>query len=326
MTECSAGGSSASCIRATCAPRATACLARAPSYADVLRAATPARQPSGPLQQPAAAAPTQQQPAAPQRGPSGEILDEQVVGRPRVTMPFSQLSLGKTTPPWLASSWRVGACRVAGNVLRVDYPRGSSNFDSGGPEGGCHFRARPACLPATDVTLSYRVRFPGSFEWSKGGKLPGLFVGFGDASGGDRSSTAASCRLMWQREGGAIAYLYPPSGVKQSAEYWQAAKRAGRYGDVMFGGAGLQFRRGDDTWNDVVLRVKLNGFDSDGEPVPDGVVTLAVNQQAATFADVIWRRRRDVRISHIAFTTFYGGKWRCPRDTYAEFKDVSCVA
>lgn len=303
------GTGPAACVPAAaahCANRSSpACgLVRAASYADVVRL-------------PAAV-------SAPQRRPSLELQDDGLMGRPRVLLPFSQLTLGKTSAPWHASAWRTKACSVQGDVLRVEYPRGSSNFDSGGPEGGCNFRARPHCLPATDVTLSYRVRFADSFDWSRGGKLPGLFIGFGEASGGKHSGTAASCRLMWQRDGGVICYVYPPTGVRQSGAYAKAAKLGDRYGDGLFGAAGLRLARGD-RWNDIVMRVKLNTFDAEDQPVQDGVVTISVNQQAATFQGIVWRRRRDVRISHISFTTFYGGKWKCPRDTHAEFKGVSCI-
>lgn len=290
-----------------CAGRgaASCALVRAPSYADMVR------RPASP---PAEAAPR----------PPPATADTALMGRPRVTLPFSQLTLGKTSPPWHAGSWRVHACRVDGDVLRVDYPRDSSNFDSGGPEGGCNFRARPRCLPATDVTLAYNVWFANSFEWGKGGKLPGLFVGYGDASGGERSATAASCRLMWQRGGRVVAYVYPPAGVKQPASYERAAERAGvKFGDKLFQAANLAVAR--DGWNSVIVRVKLNGFDADGKPVPDGVVTVSVNQQTATLEGMIWRRKPDVKVSHIMFSTFYGGKWRCPRSTYAEFKAVSCI-
>lgn len=288
-----------------CARGAAGCaLVRAPSYADMVRRA---------------ASPPVARRASPPPPP-----DSALIGRPRVTLPFSQLVLGRTSPPWHAGSWRVGACKVDGDVLRVDYPRDSSNFDSGGPEGGCNFRARPRCLPATDVTLAYQVRFDDTFEWSKGGKLPGLFIGYGDASGGEHSATAASCRLMWQRDGGVVAYVYTPAGVKQSASYARAAPRAGRkYGDKVFRSANMAVGRG--RWNSVVMRVKLNGFDADGKPVPDGVVTVSVNQQTATLEGIIWRRKLDVKVSHIMFSTFYGGKWRCPRDTFAEFRAVSCI-
>lgn len=286
-------------------------LVRTPSYADVVR------RPASPLAR-SDSSRTNDSPA----GTAGQPL----LGKPRVELPLSQLTLGKTSPPWNAGAWRINTCEVRGDVLHVSYPQGSSNLSSRGPPGGCNFKARPRCLPARDVTLSYKVRFAPEFEWSKGGKLPGLFIGYGEASGGEHSATAASCRLMWRQEGGVVAYVYTPTGVRQSAEYTRAVQPgAGRYGDKIFGDLDLKVRRGED-WNTIVLRVRLNGFDKNGSPQPDGMLTLGVNNQTATLGGIVWRRRRDVQIASIAVTTFYGGKWRCPSDTYAEFTGFTCVA
>lgn len=245
-----------------------------------------------------------------------------ILGRPETALPFSQLSLGTTSPPWMASAWRTEACSVRGNVLRVEYPRGSGNFGSGGPEGGCTFKARPHTLPATDVTLHYRVRFASNFQWSKGGKLPGLFIGQGDASGGAHTPKAASARLMWVRDGQVVAYTYPPSGVRQSQQYLDQAKTKGGYGDEVFGAAKLRFRE-PGRWNDVVLRVKLNGFDEDGAPLQNGLLSLSVNGRAASVGGIVWRRYPALKIEFVAVTTFFGGAWTSPVDTYSEFHGFS---
>lgn len=281
-------------------PACTAPLAKVPSYADVVR-----RAPSPPLAS---------------RSDSGRSA---LLGKPKVQLPISQLTLGKTSPPWNAGAWRTESCAVQGDVLRVSYPRGSSNLSSHGPAGGCNFKARPRCLPARDVTLTYKVRFADNFEWSRGGKLPGLFIGYGDASGGQRSPTAASCRLMWRQDGGIVAYVYTPSGIRQSTEYSRAVQPGGKYGDKVFAS---KFAVGRQDWNDIVLRVRLNGFDQNGEPKADGMLTLGVNNQTATLEGIVWRRRRDVQIASIAVSTFYGGKWRCPADTHAEFTAFTCLA
>lgn len=250
---------------------------------------------------------------------------DQVLGRPLVKLPLSQLTLGRTTAPWQGSAWVTKACSVEGDVLRVEYPRGSGNFRGGGPRGGCSFKARPHCVPATDLTFSYRVRFADSFQWSKGGKLPGIFVGSGEASGGHHSSNGASMRVMWQEGGQLIGYVYPPSGVKQPAAYERAAdgSKTG-HGDGLFKDAGLYVTKGD--WNDIVVRVKLNSFDNDGKPNPDGVATLSVNGTPASLTGIVWRRKPSVKITHVNVVTFYGGKWKSPKSTYAEFTDFACVA
>ena len=249
-----------------------------------------------------------------------------VMGRPKVELPFSQLVLGRTAPPWNAQAWNTKTCKIVDtNILRVSYPRGSSNFGSGGPDGGCNFKARPHCLPASDVTLSYRVRFADNFQWTRGGKLPGLFIGRGHASGGDHSAAAASCRLMWLARGKVIAYVYTPSGARQSASYAQEAHENKRYGDSLFHDAKLYLKL-DGHWNDIVIRVKVNGFTEDGAPRPDGVVSLSVNGQATSFTGIVWRRKPEIKIEHIAVTTFFGGKWKSEADTHADFKDFAVVA
>lgn len=293
-------------------PAAVAWPRGTPTYADVLKRALAAPAP------PRASSPE----ASPEPDARGHRHHRHVLGKPETSLPFSQLTLGTTAPPWMASAWRTEACSVRGNVLRVSYPRGSGTFDSGGPAGGCNFKARPHALPAKDVTLHYRVRFASNFEWSKGGKLPGLFVGHGDASGGQHAAKAASARLMWLRDGQAVAYTYPPAGVKQSAEYLAQARTKGRYGDEVFGGAKLKFRE-PGRWNDVVLRVKLNGFDEDGRPLHNGMLSLSVNGRAASVGGVVWRRYPDLKVEFITVTTFFGGSWTSPVDTYSEFHGFS---
>lgn len=262
-----------------------------------------------------------------------------LMGRPQVSLPVSQLVLGRMGPPWYASAWHLrNAATVStsgqeeGQALRVTFPKGAGTPGAtSGPQGGGGFFATPRCLPARDVTLHYTVRFARGFVWSRGGKLPGLFIGDGAAAGGKHSTKSASCRLMWQPSGGVIAYVYPPEGVRQSAAYAREAagqqhnRRLGegdasRYGDALFKKAGLRLR-GDGQWNRVVLRVKLNSFDDDGTPMADGVLSLVINDRAATFTGVVWRRFKEVRISHLFFSTFYGGSWTCPETTYADFAD-----
>lgn len=304
------------------------------TYAAVLRGPPPPRAcPPPPV--PARSAPTT---------PRGVTL-----GRPRVSLPMSQLTLGRGAPPWNGGAWWTDAAEVVNDedagvqVLRVRYPRGSGPPSAKGPRGGAGFLAAPPGLPASDITLAYRVRFAPGFQWSYGGKLPGLLMrdAKGEdedakdedaeaARGGRHSPRTASCRLMWQREGGLIAYVYPPSGVRQGREYErQAGVRTGgkveRFGDGLFKGERLRLR-GGGRWNTLVVRVKLNGFDDvTGEPLADGVLTLSLNGRAATLDGIVWRRYRDVKITHVLFSTFFGGKWTSPVDTHADFGDFALV-
>lgn len=258
---------------------------------------------------------------APRRPPPAA---SRVLGKPRVSLPFSQLAMGRTEPPWNARAWNTRSSELVpdeehGQVLRVRYPRGSGTSASKGPPGGAIFLGTPRGFPATDVTLHYMVRFAPNFRWSRGGKLPGLSVGEGPASGGHHSARAASCRFVWQPRGGIVAYVYTPAGVSQSPAYAREAHRkGGKFGDHLFAAAQLHLR-GDNQWNRLVMRIRLNGFDDHGRPRPDGVLTVSVNGKAATLPGIIWRRFPDVRISHVLFSTFYGGSWTCPETTHADF-------
>lgn len=250
------------------------------------------------------------------------------MGRPKVALPFSQLDIDRTAPPWYAQFRSSGSYEIVpdddhSQVLRVRYPRGSGVPSSRGPEGGANFVAMPRGLPATDVTLEYRVRFAPSFNWSYGGKLPGLLVGEGAATGGVRTARAASCRVMWQRGGAVIAYVYLPQGARPGSAYTSHSTAGAPYGDAVFAGQLPGLRRG--AWNSVVVRVKLNGFDDSGRPVSDGELTLSINGRAANVSGIVWRRYPDVLITKILFSTFYGGKWTAPATTHADFAGVALV-
>lgn len=241
-----------------------------------------------------------------------------------VSLPCSQLVLGRTTPPWYAYAWKTKGCEVRGDILRVEYPAGSGPFSSSRTPGGCHFKARPKCLPGTDVTLHYKVRFPESFDWGRGGKLPGLGVGPGKASGGRHTSDGASARLMWLDHGRLVAYVYVPTHIRQSSQYYKTIHRKGSYGDELFERMNLELKRGE-AWNDIVVRVKLNGFDDENKPLHNGILTLGLNGKTFTREDIVWRTSPDIHVQDVMVTTFFGGKWTSPTDTYAEFSQFFVV-
>lgn len=241
------------------------------------------------------------------------------MGKPTTSLPVSQLVLGRTTPPWHAFAWKSAAsCAVHGDVLRIAF---SGGLPGGLPGDGCNFKARPLCLPARDAVFHYKVRFGHGFDWGRGGKLPGFFIGTGS-----HGPDGASARLKWLEHGKVVASVSVPTTVRQKRSYNSSISRRGSFGDdEMFESGVLVFDRGA-RWNDVVLRVKLNGFDDDETPVHDGILTVSVNGKAVTRNDMVWRARKDVLIQNLAITVFLGGKWTCPSDTWAEFKDFWLVA
>ncbi|KIM29137.1 polysaccharide lyase family 14 protein [Serendipita vermifera MAFF 305830] len=157
-------------------------------------------------------------------------------------------------------------------ALQVSYPRGSYS-PSHRPRGGTDFYATPSFytsdenmdlnpgsrenIPslrdANNVTLSYSVFFPTTFDFVKGGKLPGLYGGHEKCSGGDDGLDCFSTRLMWRGGGKGELYLdqqppalcsTPPRSVCDSA-----------YG-LSIGRGSFVFERG--MWTHVSQTVWLN--------------------------------------------------------------------
>jgi hypothetical protein len=161
----------------------------------------------------------------------------------------------------------------------------------------------PALVGARAAVVAFDIFFdPASWDWSRGGKIGGIFVGAGAASGGRHTADGASHRIMWQKDGGAISYLYLPAGVDQP----NPALR-----DVPSYGLGLHHAtfRGAlkvGQWNRVEIGVKLNSF-VDGRPAGDGKAMLAVNGRAGVTAGINWARDPATALSGFTLAAFFGG-------------------
>ena len=107
-----------------------------------------------------------------------------------------------------ASSWKLGTNAAA--MLQLFYPKDSVN-PARRPQGGSEFYAKPLDISkAKNVTLEYKVFFPGDFDWVRGGKLPGLYGGHTRCSGGNSALDCFSTRLMWRAGGAGELYLVRP--------------------------------------------------------------------------------------------------------------------
>ncbi len=107
-----------------------------------------------------------------------------------------------------ASSWELWTNASA--MLQLFYPKDSVN-PARWPQGGSEFYAKPLDIGrANNVTLEYRVFFPGDFDWVRGGKLPGLYGGHTRCSGGDPALDCFSTRMMWRAGGAGELYLVRP--------------------------------------------------------------------------------------------------------------------
>lgn len=90
----------------------------------------------------------------------------------------------------------------SGPVLRVTYPQGGFGSSDSGVQFYSSWNSTGA--PFKSILLTYEVAFDLTFDWVRGGKLPGLRGGPDPNSceGGSQSDgTCFSTRVMWRKSG-----------------------------------------------------------------------------------------------------------------------------
>lgn len=194
---------------------------------------------------------------------------------------------------------------IAGGVLTVAYPAGSTAPSAGAPYGGAQICEPFTSGPRTSATLTYQVRFPQGFQWVKGGKLPGLYGGVEPFSGKKHNDNGWSLRLMWRTNGAGEIYAYI----------------AGQ------SGYGLSIDRGgvtwlaDGQWHTVSLHVVLN---SPGNA--DGSASLSVDGVTGINSTGMTITSTNTQIGGIFFSTFYGGhdrSWAPSAPTSIDFSNFA---
>jgi hypothetical protein len=246
-------------------------------------------------------------------------------GGGHTTLPIPNMKRNET--PWYIShigSSAEAAWKVRGKELVVDFKRGISGSGSGGA-----FKANPwKKLPSEYVVLGYEVYFPPDFEWTQGGKLPGVCFGkrSGECStGGDWQNDQGSVRIMWKDGGHAIAYSYlairggnAKAFEVQGSEYKRQTHATGRTGHATWKSEastrGLMFKKG--AWNTVTLSLTLN---TPGKK--NGIMDIVVNGVQRRLQDVVYRESDDVKFNSVLIVSFFGGSWSSPKDTYAKFRN-----
>ena len=251
-----------------------------------------------------------------------------------LTLPFSAITTLQNSGVWNISKIGWGKTNQNHEVLddgtlKVFYPEGSytpSKF----PQGGIGFYASPKYIfPTDEIVMSYDVKFDETFQPVLGGKLPGLFFSEGtdkkymrEASGGNHNNNTASLRIVWRKDFDAEAYVYLPRN--QTSDYYdiQNLVQNDEFGDSLWRGL-FQFQ--PNTWNQIMIRVKLNTFDKNGFPNDNGMLELCINEQKQKFNKLIWRSNPSTRITAILFSTFFGGgsiKYATPNDTWSYFRNL----
>jgi hypothetical protein len=200
------------------------------------------------------------------------------------------------------------------DVIRCWYGKNSGTSRDPGV-GGFSFEAIPNGMNRDAIVFSWEVFYPRGFQFARGGKFGGVGIGYGAASGGNFSTTGASNRVMWQVDGGIIAYVYPPSGLWQKVPGLDAKG----YGTGFFNRE-LAKALKTDSWNSISLGTKLNTF-KNGVPQADGETSVTVNGKRMVQSGINWRRSEDLKISKFDIGTFFGGPTPSPVDQFCYFKN-----
>lgn len=158
------------------------------------------------------------------------------------------------------------------------------------------------------LTMEYNVKFQDGFDWSRGGKLPGISGGDGN-TGNDKADDGKgwSVRLMWREGGKLIPYVY---------HYNQPET----YGDK-FGVSNLTYFE-DNRWYTIKIKVTVNtGSNSNGslEIDVDGVKLFSKD-------DICYATEDGKReINKIRWAIFRGGSdstWYSQYTQHIYFDDV----
>lgn len=209
---------------------------------------------------------------------------------------------------------------IDNSTLKIEYPKSSW---SAGDKGGAIMYMNPCDIfPLKTINFTYEAAFHENFEWVKGGKLNGLWIGEIGASGGNHLENGGSIRVSWRSRGKAAIYLYIPS--EQHPDFYNLS---GLVKNDIYG-TSLWI---DDfqllpnmTWNNISIFVKLNNVN-----VFDGVLSVSINNVTRAFNKMNWRTYNDVFINGIVFSTFFGGNdktWATPQTTWSYLRNFSIVS
>ncbi|XP_046546220.1 uncharacterized protein LOC124256290 [Haliotis rubra] len=199
------------------------------------------------------------------------------------------------------------------HVLRVWYEKG--RYSSHGPNEGVQFFATPTSH-RTVMTFSYDLYFDKNFDFRRGGKLPGLFGGWTNCSGGRHSDNCFSTRFMWRADGDGEVYGYIPDYHHQVSHFCDHNVCNSVKGYSM-GRGNWRFKRG--TWQNIAQSVHLN---TPGKT--DGSIKVWHDGKLVYTIDHLNIRSKSINIDGIFFSTFFGGSdssWAPTRDCYSYFKN-----
>lgn len=195
--------------------------------------------------------------------------------------------------------------------FRVVIQRG---MGAGRPKpGGKTFKGRPFPVTNGGVVIAFEIMFANGYEWSCGGKIGGLFVGTGSASGCNYSSTGASNRINFGRNGSMSSYVYVPQG-SQGRQPRQLSGTP-RCGQKVFAND-FQNVFATGRWYTVYCGIKLNTVGSN-----NGRLMVGLNDKIRVLNNVVWRTSNQP-ITRFSFNPFHGGGCSASRQSIMNLRNV----
>ena len=183
-------------------------------------------------------------------------------------------------------------------------------FKKGGHYGsGWQWKIDP---PLEEAYFRYYVKFEKGFEFSRGGKTPGL-MGWAPGEqagwGGRRANgkNGFSTRICWGRRGTIQMYTYHadqksiygsgfPTSLKGERRLWKP-----------------------DKWYCMEMRMKLNtpATKPGGKGKHDGIIELwRDGKLIGRKTDVRYRDLPTMKIDCLFINAYFGGMWECPKDQH----------
>jgi hypothetical protein len=199
--------------------------------------------------------------------------------------------------------------RGTGKVYRLTLQAGTIHDNPSGNNG--IVAVIPLAKQVDNACLAYDIRFDPNFDWSLGGKLPGLsgvapgVAATWPAGGNYGGSKGWSGRMMWHGGGKMESYMYGP-------------KQTSRYGDGI--AWPKTFVRG--RWHRVQMCYTMNTPGTANGKLQ----TWFDGQQVLNITNHVYRTRSDVHISHMMWSIFRGGStmdWAGSRTSYIDIDKVT---
>ena len=191
----------------------------------------------------------------------------------------------------------------SGKSLRILYPKRQQRSKDSGAQWRSFIGKN-----YNELYIGYWVMFPSDFEWTLGGKLPGL----GGSATFDNIDERTEGRMMWCANGLAEFYIHV-SNVDDRQFQWNTEP-----------GGQVYFKKGQ--WHYIEMRYVMNTV-SGGKAQANGIMESWLHgKKAARYDDVVLRTSANVGFNHLQFSTFYGGGsksgWTPNKDQHVWFDNI----